>query len=312
MNNILKGLIAGYGAKKLGGGCFSTILVFALIWIVLGQCAATYEPAPADRLPTTAPTPPVDHAPHLLVRPPGAGGVTRHAPTPSHGRQRYVLAMRPVLLAVALALAVPASAQRTAPPLPDTTAARYGSSAALVLQLTEYGLGAGGALRRRLSDDWSATAELAVGAGRDEREQSFGGGLFGERVTPFKRNYVVLVPLQVGVERRLFRTRVEDNFRPFAAVAVGPTLAYQYPYFDDLDGDGRRDDGEDLRSGVGALGDGQARVGVGGRCRSAPRSARAGGRRRRSGSGSRARTSPSPSTCWRSRRWWTTPRAGRS
>ncbi|SHG76250.1 hypothetical protein SAMN05444388_104164 [Flavobacterium johnsoniae] len=39
MNNIFRGLIAGYGAKKLGGGCFGTILVFIIIWLLLGQCS---------------------------------------------------------------------------------------------------------------------------------------------------------------------------------------------------------------------------------------------------------------------------------
>ena len=38
MNNIFRGLIAGYSAKKLGGGCLSTILVFVIIWALLGQC----------------------------------------------------------------------------------------------------------------------------------------------------------------------------------------------------------------------------------------------------------------------------------
>jgi len=38
MNNIFRGLIAGYGAKKLGGGCFSTVLIFVIIWYVLGKC----------------------------------------------------------------------------------------------------------------------------------------------------------------------------------------------------------------------------------------------------------------------------------
>ena len=171
--------------------------------------------------------------------------------------------MRAALLTLLTLAASAADAQRVAPPLPDTTAARYGSSAALVLVLSEYGLGAGGSLRGRLADDWSATAELSVGAGRDEREQSF-GGLFGERTTPLKRNSVLLVPLQVGVERRLFRTRVEDNFRPFLALVAGPTLAYQWPYFDDLDGDGRRDDGEPLTSGLAGFEEGQARVGIGG------------------------------------------------
>lgn len=38
MNSFFKTIIAGYGAKKLGGGCFSTILIFVLIYFALGQC----------------------------------------------------------------------------------------------------------------------------------------------------------------------------------------------------------------------------------------------------------------------------------
>ena len=166
------------------------------------------------------------------------------------------------LFLVALA-AGPAGAQdRVAPPLPDTTAARYGSTGALVLVLTEYGFGVGGSVRARLTDDVSFLTELSVGAGRDEREQSF-LGFFGERVTPFKRNYVALIPLHVGLERRLFRASVEDNFRPFVQASVGPTLALQWPYFDDLDGDGRRDATEEARGPLATVGDAQARVGVG-------------------------------------------------
>jgi hypothetical protein len=38
MNNFWRAIIAGYGAKKLGGGCFGTVLVFILIWVLLGMC----------------------------------------------------------------------------------------------------------------------------------------------------------------------------------------------------------------------------------------------------------------------------------
>ena len=38
MPNWLRALIAAYGAKKLGGGCFSTILIFVVIYFILGQC----------------------------------------------------------------------------------------------------------------------------------------------------------------------------------------------------------------------------------------------------------------------------------
>lgn len=37
MSKLLRGIAAGWGAKKLGGGCLSTILVFAVLWYVLGH-----------------------------------------------------------------------------------------------------------------------------------------------------------------------------------------------------------------------------------------------------------------------------------
>jgi hypothetical protein len=38
MNSIFKGLIAGYGAQKIGGGCLGTVVVFVIIYFLLGQC----------------------------------------------------------------------------------------------------------------------------------------------------------------------------------------------------------------------------------------------------------------------------------
>jgi hypothetical protein len=37
MSKLLRGLAAGYGAKKLGGGCFSTVLIFLILWWLLGS-----------------------------------------------------------------------------------------------------------------------------------------------------------------------------------------------------------------------------------------------------------------------------------
>jgi hypothetical protein len=37
MSKLLRGLAAGYGAKKLGGGCLGTILVFIVLWYLLGN-----------------------------------------------------------------------------------------------------------------------------------------------------------------------------------------------------------------------------------------------------------------------------------
>jgi len=46
MPNWLRALIAGYGAKKLGGGCFSTILIFIVLYYALGQCNHPAATAP--------------------------------------------------------------------------------------------------------------------------------------------------------------------------------------------------------------------------------------------------------------------------
>jgi len=37
VSKLLRGLAAGYGAKKMGGGCFSTIIIFIVLWFVLGH-----------------------------------------------------------------------------------------------------------------------------------------------------------------------------------------------------------------------------------------------------------------------------------
>lgn len=37
MSKLLRGIAAGYGAKRLGGGCFSTVVIFLLLWWLLGH-----------------------------------------------------------------------------------------------------------------------------------------------------------------------------------------------------------------------------------------------------------------------------------
>lgn len=37
MSKLLRALAAGYGAKKLGGGCFSTVLIFIILWYLLSN-----------------------------------------------------------------------------------------------------------------------------------------------------------------------------------------------------------------------------------------------------------------------------------
>jgi hypothetical protein len=38
MNKFFRAIIAAWGAKKLGGGCLSTIVIFVVIYMLLGKC----------------------------------------------------------------------------------------------------------------------------------------------------------------------------------------------------------------------------------------------------------------------------------
>ncbi len=59
MNNFLRAIIAGWGAKKLGGGCLGTILVFIIIYYALGTCNShPAQTVPANHSSIQAPSHP--------------------------------------------------------------------------------------------------------------------------------------------------------------------------------------------------------------------------------------------------------------
>lgn len=37
MKDLLRALLAGWGAKKAGFGCFGTIIVFIILYLILGK-----------------------------------------------------------------------------------------------------------------------------------------------------------------------------------------------------------------------------------------------------------------------------------
>jgi hypothetical protein len=118
--------------------------------------------------------------------------------------------------------------------------------------LTNSGFGLGGYASRSAGTDLRLSLELVLGAAKDEREVAF-FDRFGRRDVPNKANYLLELPIHVGLERRLFRSKIENNFRPFVLVTGGPLLGWAYPYFDDKNGNTLLDSDErsfDIISGV--------------------------------------------------------------
>ena len=169
---------------------------------------------------------------------------------------------RLALLFLAFALPAFAHAQPLPEPPPEGPE-HYGTGLGASILLTNYGFGLGGIYRTAVSEETSLVAELSVGAGKDEREQEFFIGFFGDTVVPFKRSYFLIAPLHIGLERRLFSEAIENSFRPFAQLLAGPALGYQWPYFEDENGDGIRESDERKLGVLSGLNDGSFRVGVG-------------------------------------------------
>lgn len=138
----------------------------------------------------------------------------------------------------------------------------YGSGMGLEVVVTNSGFGLGGYISRAIDDQNSFLAELNIGTEKSEREVKFFG--LGQSFIPDKANYFIRMPIQIGLQRRLWSDYIEDNFRPYFQVTAGPTLGWTYPYFDDENGNGSLDDGERRYDGFGSIFRGDFRMGMGG------------------------------------------------
>ena len=178
-----------------------------------------------------------------------------------------LLMQRLATFLLAFGLVGAATAQPIPEPVPEPEPegpAHFGTGIGASLLLTNYGFGLGAVYRGSVGETTSLVGELSIGSGKDEREQEFFVGFFGDTVVPFKRSYFLMAPLHVGVEQRLFRASVEDSFRPFVQVLGGPALGFQWPYFEDENGNGTRESDERKYGALAGIGDGDFRLGVGG------------------------------------------------
>jgi len=138
----------------------------------------------------------------------------------------------------------------------------YGTGAGLAVLLTNNGFGLGGYYQREIDSNTSFLVEASLGAGKDDRELKF--FRFGASFVPNKRNYFLMLPIHLGFQQRLFSEHIEDNFRPYLHLSGGPTFGWEYPYFNDENGNNRYDEDIDRRYDIfSAFPRGRGRFGVG-------------------------------------------------
>ncbi len=109
------------------------------------------------------------------------------------------------------------------------------------LVMNNFGFGIGGEYKRVLGPYIEGTATLRITGLRDVTEQTFTDIFFGQQVIPNKNRRAFAMPLTIGMRQRFFANEIADNYRIYLSGAVGPVLAFSYPYFEDLNENGYRE-----------------------------------------------------------------------
>ncbi len=95
--------------------------------------------------------------------------------------------------------------------------------------LSDNGFGLGGFYRSEITDDWAWSLAFTISGAKDptevEQYDYYGNSyIFG------KKNRLLMFPLHLSVQYRLFREHITDTFRPLVSAGLGPTMMYVFPY----------------------------------------------------------------------------------
>jgi hypothetical protein len=97
------------------------------------------------------------------------------------------------------------------------------------LMFSEGGFGLGGFYRRAVSDEITLFTDFSVSEAKDPQEFTY-IDYYGDTQTPNKINRAFLLPLNFGMQYRLFENVIFDNLRPYIDAAIGPSMVVTTPY----------------------------------------------------------------------------------
>ncbi len=94
---------------------------------------------------------------------------------------------------------------------------------------SEGGFGLGTFYRRQVSELVTLYSDISMSEATDPREFTY-VDYFGNTYTAGKVNRAFLIPLNFGLQYRLFENSINDNLRPYINIAVGPSMVLTTPY----------------------------------------------------------------------------------
>ena len=100
------------------------------------------------------------------------------------------------------------------------------------LLVSTNGFGLGTFFRHEYSDNTAGYIDFSISESKDDDEVEY-VDIYGQTFVPNKLNRFLLMPLFFGVQQRLFKDDILDNFRPYINAAAGPTMIFVFPYHDE-------------------------------------------------------------------------------
>jgi hypothetical protein len=118
---------------------------------------------------------------------------------------------------------------------------QYGSAFGFNILMNNFGFGTGVEYRKIVAPESEFLATLRITGLRDASEQTFTDVFFGQQIIPNKFQRAFAFPLLIGIRKRLFSDIIQQNYRFFVSASGGGVMAYSYPYFDDINDNGYRE-----------------------------------------------------------------------
>ncbi len=142
--------------------------------------------------------------------------------------------MKKIFFLIIIFSSVLVSAQRIGELAPEKEPEKFPEhSWGIDLMFGEGGFGLGAFIQKSFSPTLTGFADISFSESKDEREVEY-VDWYGNVFVLGKENNVFLIPLNFGLQYRLFYNVLTENLRPYINAGIGPTFVVTKPYTTDF------------------------------------------------------------------------------